>query len=169
MSMLIETRLTHGRSVPGWVLRACSGGLAMVALVLTGVGGWFPLVFGLGVACLLLTMPRPLLSAILLGVVAFLILLEGSEPLRVALLILASHLLFTLVPLAGLVPWHGRIETAVLRAGLPSFYAAQVLAQCAWIAGWVLQAHFVQPWLAVAVVAALAGLGWYFAWITKQP
>lgn len=152
-----RTTLRTETALPGWVLRAA----LLLVTVLAGLaaGAADPAQWGVvgGLALLVALRPHGTLTALAVGVLAAMSVLTDAAALwQLPVLLLSTHLLLALGPLADVSPWRARVEVAVLRDALAPFLAVQALAQVAGVVAAALRGAAPVPWF---VVVALAGLG----------
>jgi hypothetical protein len=119
-----------GRTVPALAVTALGVACAAVAsVVVVGTSGWLVISFLLLFAAAAL--PRGPFAAVLVIQLAAAQVIVGAPGYtgRFALLLLASHLLFTTGTLSVWLPRRARVQLRVLRLPLVRFVAVQVAAQ----------------------------------------
>ncbi|MEU4800766.1 hypothetical protein [Actinosynnema sp. NPDC023587] len=123
----VVVRLAGG--LPGWVLRA---GIGVVALVVAGIlyaeGVMVaPLVLYLGLAGVTAAIPASAAVALLVAYPAVAIVVQGGPPVRPGVLVLVAlvHLLHVLCAYAALIPVHSRVHPKALRAAGLRFLLVQ--------------------------------------------
>lgn len=159
-----DVELEVGPAVRAWVLRLATLVAAGAAAALLG-GDTFGWVVGGLAAAALVVAPRTIAPAPFVLVMAALLLREAPpEPLVLAGAVLAVHAALALASLAEALPLLTLVQVAVLRSRLPDLLLAQAVGQLLVAVTWALTAgpgrDTVVPWLAVAALVGVAGLGW---------
>lgn len=145
-----------------WVLRLASLVAAGAAVALLG-GDPFGWVVGGVAATTMVALPRSFATGPFVVVTAVLLLrLEPPDPLVLAAAVLAVHTALALALVGPSLPLRALVSLGVLRSGAPTFLVAQGVGQGAAALSWLMSgATVVLPWLAVAAVVAVTGLGWW--------
>ncbi len=143
-------------TLPGWTLRLLFAALAAAIALGSGAGAPWPEI-AVALALVAAAVPRWLAAWVLIGVLAFSVLLEPSpSPARVLLLVLAAHVLHVLAAWTLVIPARARFQPAILLPGLRRLVLVQVPVQLA-AAGVLALVNGRPPGLpALAVVAGVA-------------
>lgn len=154
--------LEVGAATRAWVVRLVALAAAAVTVAALGVdpAGW---VIGGLAAALLVALPRTFApGAFVLGVALLVLRGEQPGPFALAVGVLTAHLALAASVLVEASPLRTLVPLALLRSRLPGFALAQGAGQAAAALAWAVQdSTAVLPWLAVAALAGLTGLGWW--------
>ncbi|MEE6280128.1 hypothetical protein [Georgenia sunbinii] len=165
-----RTTLRTATAIPGWVIRLLI--MLFAAVAGTGVASTEPQwAVVAAVAVLLAVNPHGALVPVGVAVLAAMLALSATGAgWQLPALLLGSHAVVALAPVATATSWRGRVELAVLRDLLPSFLGVQLVAQAAGLGARVLQGAGEVPWLVVVAVAALGGISWLLTrQLTRRP
>lgn len=156
-----RTRVVTGAAVPGWVLRLLVAAVGVLGGLAAGAQEPVQWVVVGAVAVVVAGRPHGMLLALGVAVLAAMYVLGDSPAAwQLPVLLVCTHLVLVLGPLADVASWRARVELAVLRDALPSFVAVQVAAQAAGLLAALLRGSATVPWLVVVALAALGVLTW---------